>query len=89
MMCLLVMKNSAAFAIHLITLFVKVLLLYSSDLSLLCVITVSEKCGITAHDLNNQPNFSTVFKNFIKWMQECLQEAQQEWDYHPRKSTCM
>ena len=49
------------------------------------VIIVSEKCGITARDLYNQPNFSTVLKNFIKWIQECLQEAQQEQDYYPRK----
>lgn len=48
-------------------------------------IIVSEKCGITARDLYNQPNFSTVLKNFIKWIQECLQEAQQEQDYYPRK----
>ena len=67
----------------------KGLLLYISKLSLLCVITVSEKCGITARDLYNQPTFSTVFKNFMKWIQECLQEAQQEQDYYPRKSKCM
>ena len=70
------MNNSVAFVIHLVTLFVKVLLLYSSKLFLLCVIAVSEKCGITARDLYNQPNFFTVFKNFIKWIRECLQEAQ-------------
>ena len=38
---------------------------------------VSEKCGITARDLYNQPAFSTVFKNFIDWIKTCVTEAQQ------------
>ena len=38
---------------------------------------VSEKCGITAHDLFNQPTFTTVFKNFIQWIKICVTEAQQ------------
>ena len=38
---------------------------------------VSEKCGITARDLFNQPTFTTVFKNFICWIETCVTEAQQ------------
>ena len=38
--------------------------------------TVSEKCGITARDLFNQPNFSTVLTNFTQWINTCVDEAQ-------------
>jgi len=38
---------------------------------------VSKKCGIIAHDLFNQPTFTTVFKNFIDWIKTCVTEAKQ------------
>ena len=57
------------------------IVVYQPLFFIVIAIIVSEKCGITACDLYNQPNFSTVLKNFIKWIQECLQEAQQEQDY--------
>ena len=45
---------------------------------------VSEKCGITARDLFNQPNFSTVLVNFIQWVDTCVDEAQQSGvSYYP------
>ena len=46
--------------------------------------TVSEKCGITARDLFDQPNFTTVFANFVQWIDTCVNEAQQSGvSYHP------
>ena len=38
---------------------------------------MSEKCGITARDLFNQPTFTTVFNNFVAWIKTCVTEAQQ------------
>ena len=38
---------------------------------------VSEKCGITARDLFNQPTFTTIFKRFVQWMETCVTEARQ------------
>ena len=38
---------------------------------------VSEKCGITARDLFNQPTFTTVFSNFVEWIEACVTEARQ------------
>jgi len=37
--------------------------------------TVSKKCGITAQMLFGQPPFSVVFKEFMMWIKECVQEA--------------
>jgi len=34
------------------------------------------KCGIRAVDLVDQPEFSTVFTDFIKWVESCVREAQ-------------
>ena len=63
--------------------FVLPILLYSS------FTIVSEKCGITARDLYNQPNFTTVFRKFIEWIQVCLQQVQQEEEYYPGKLPCI
>ena len=38
---------------------------------------MSEKCGITARDLFNQPTFTTVFDNLVAWIKTCVTEAQQ------------
>jgi len=38
---------------------------------------VSERYGITACDLFNQPTFTIVFKNFIDWIETCVNAAQQ------------
>ena len=40
---------------------------------------VPEKCGITctARDLFNQPTFTTVFSNFVEWIEACVTEARQ------------
>ena len=38
---------------------------------------VSKKCGITGCDLFNQPTFTTVFNNFIHWIETCVIEARQ------------
>lgn len=59
------------------------IVVYQPLFFIVIAIIVSENCEITACDLYNQANFSTVLKNFIKWIQECLQEAQQEQDYYP------
>ena len=52
---------------------------------------MSEKCGITSRDLFNQPNFTTVLTNFIKWIDTCVNEAQQNGvSYYPgNPSSCM
>ena len=39
---------------------------------------VSEKCGITTCMLYNQPSFSNVFQQYIKWLEHCVQEVQQQ-----------
>ena len=46
---------------------------------------VSEKCGITSCMLYNQPTFTNVFQQFIKWIEHCVQEVQQQKvvSYHP------
>ena len=49
---------------------------------------VSEKCGIIARDLYNQPNFTIVFRKFTEWIQVCLQQVQQEEEYYPGKLLC-
>ena len=45
---------------------------------------MSEKYGITARDLFNQPNFSTVLTTFLQWIDTCVNEAQQSGvSYYP------
>ena len=36
------------------------------------------KCGITSCMLYNQPSFSNVFQQYIKWLEYCVQEVQQQ-----------
>lgn len=46
--------------------------------------TVSQKGGITARDLFNQPTFTSILKNFIRRIKTCATEAQQTGVlYHP------
>ena len=39
---------------------------------------VLEKCGITSCILYNQPLLSNVFKQYIKCLEHCVQEVQQQ-----------
>ena len=41
------------------------------------IIVATRLCGIKAVDLVDQPDFTTVFSRFVKWMVNCLNQAQQ------------
>ena len=52
--------------------------MYVSNTNNLVISTVSEKCGITSCMLYNQPSFNNVFQQFIKWIEHCVLEVQQQ-----------
>ena len=61
---------------HLITLYRRVYACASSNTNQLAILTVSETCGITSCTSYNQPTFTNVFQQFIKWIQHWAQEMQ-------------